>query len=752
MTGENNTSAGRRWRFLVALSAAFCLFYLLVFARAPVKDGDSFEYAGVARNILETGTLREDLLRSYTIPGQPLPHPPAVRANLYVYFLVPFYAVFRETQWTFLVPAFLGIFLLPLIVYRAGSRLLGADAAFYAALLSLFCPSLLRLYSFMDPGLPEVWQMIFYLLFVLVMVEERYVAAGLLMGIAFLFKRNSFVLIPSALAWMAVYRRKHLFGLPVVKIFGVAMLLVLPFLVRSYIVFGNPFYTEQFSGLSEAYGPNGRPLQERFDEGDLFGIIFNYDYYNNVPAGEDAPLGVKAANFMRVVRTNARMAFLGSSTTIFYIPGMLQAMGLLMIPFFIAGCFSARGMPVSGLIFITLGFQLALHTVMAFYSDRYLLCVLPLFFLVAGLGIHAVNRWWVEGFGGDPRRKPATALLVFFLFTETFGFAVMGIARLMQSKERTDVHELQTVCSRLREETPRDTVIMTYPFFSTHFFCDRPTVPIPYGDLGTVAEAAKEYGVKYLVYTRVWPGDRFPEPPFASTFVRGRHLSLFEVDHAALDAFLADPGGNYMEKLNPIGYFLSGRFSFEMFPPMYKLAVRYGGGYAAGILIYIGVALLFVYLFSGRGRFFRWFSLVVMLVAVLAAQGVYIEEMFGPMKNAMPQVSRVQAEYLVKTLPEKKREIVMVAETSKNAPRVRDELAPLFRNAVTVPVMPEMLTPNTSAFIPVPCENSLLVDDLEILENAEAHEMCAAKSREIADKYSGKGYTATEITGGVLVY
>ncbi len=72
--------------------------------------------------------------------------------NLYPFFLVPFYAVFRATQWTFIIPAFIGLFLLPLVTFRVGEQLFDPAIGFFSALLILFSPTILRTYTLMYPA------------------------------------------------------------------------------------------------------------------------------------------------------------------------------------------------------------------------------------------------------------------------------------------------------------------------------------------------------------------------------------------------------------------------------------------------------------------------------------------------------------------------------------------------------------------------------------------------------------------------
>jgi len=86
--------------------------------------------------------------------------------------------------------------------------------------------------------------------------------------------------------------------------------------------------------------------------------------------------------------------------------------------------------------------------------------------------------------------------------------------------------ELKTTCDYLKKETRPGAVIMTYPFFAPHFICDRPSVPFPYGTMGTVAAVADKYKPEYIIFSELWPGDYFPDIPFTEPLVRGGR-SLF---------------------------------------------------------------------------------------------------------------------------------------------------------------------------------------------------------------------------------
>ncbi len=741
----------RRWKTLIIISAAFCIFHLFLHARAPVSDGDSFEYAGIARNLFEHGVLREDLIRSYTIKDQALPHPPAQRASLYCYFLVPFYAAFRTTQWTFIIPAFIGLFLLPLAVFRVGGRLFGPDIGFYAALLSLFSPCLIRTYTLMDPGQPEVWQMILYIFFFYSLVKERYAVSGLLMAVAFLFRNNSAMLIPATLIWLFLHRRKALFGAPAFKLFGVALLPLLPFMIRSIRLFGSPFYSEQYSGISRVYGGM---MIDRFREGDLFGIMFNYDAYNVLSPPAAMTFAKHAGYFLQVLWINVKLTLLGSQTGIFYMPGVFQTIGLILVPFFIYGIIVSRRQPEASFLSIICVIQTLFHTIVATYTDRYLLCILPFAFILCCIGLKDIQQRFSSRAGFPTRVPLAMSIVLFVLLSDSATFVVMNASRLFQQPQQSEMRELEVTCDYLRGRTGPEDVIMTYPFFATHFVCDRPTVPIPYGSLNTMAVVAKKYEVRHIIFAKVWPGDLFPDLPFASTIVRGGSITLFKVDRGLLDKYVSGHKTHYLDPFNPVAYFLSNRFDFEMAPPVYKLLIRFTHGFFAGGLLYLFIAILFIYLHQKQSGFTRTFLMILIALLFFSLQGFHMSKIFRPYLEADPQLSIISAEMLLKQIPLEKRRELIVLETEKNAALAARDLKPYFGVVSKIPAAdkPADEYGNSTIFIPIPALRTWLSDEYSFARNIEIQDARSREVKKIIAEYRKRGFNTEPVYGGVFAY
>jgi 4-amino-4-deoxy-L-arabinose transferase-like glycosyltransferase len=743
--GTQPAVSASRWKTLAALSALFVCFNILLHSIEPISDGDSFEYAGVARNILRGEGLREDLLRSYAIPDQPLPHPASQRANLYVFFVVPFQAVFGDSHWAFLAPSLLGIFIFPLAVYWAGRRLFGEDPAWHAAILSLFLPSFLRLYYLADPGLPEVWQMIFYLLFAVFLYEERYAAAGLLMGLAYQFRPNSVALIPAALIWMAIRRRDRLFSAGTFKMFAVAFLLVFPFLVRNWMVFGSPTYNEQIVGAAKVYDGT---LREHFEDARMFAVVFNHEAYHG---GGPAPSGSFASNFAAVLLANAKMALFGKQSDILYIPGIFQTIGLLALPFIVLGVRSSRGSPAAALALSIIILQCAMHIVMITYSDRYVMCVAPFAFMLCGAGFAEFRRVFSSRPLLSSPKLPA-AIITFLILSESAGLLVFSAARMAGDSSKNIYTELKTTCEHIRKTTAPGDVVMTYPFFSTHYLCDRPTVPLPYGNIGSVAEVAAKYDVRNIVFASAWRVDRFPELPFTTTVASGMRLTLYSVDRDKLNEYLKEPSSNYIEPLNPVASFLSGRFNFEFAPPLYKVLPALARGVVPGLAAYIAVFLLFALAFLSPKSFARSASLFVLSVAIVAAQIVRMSAIFTPILAPAPPLSMVQATLAAESAPAQKQSLVIVSESPRNAVAIQSALSKRFPVSSVADAPPDSLAENSALFIAVPPVESWLSDESSLKTNMQAQSQSNDKRDKAAAARSALGETAIPIAGGVLSF
>ena len=749
MPESESNSAKLYFKLLIVVSLLFCIFYLFVHSNSPVFDGDSYEYAGIARNLYELGYLREDLLRSYAIKDQPLPHPPAQRANLYVYLLVPFYAVFKNTNFTFIVPCIIALFALPLIVFRVGRKLFSPKVGFCAALLTMFNPQLIYNYTTADSGLPDIFQMIFYLLFVLVLIEERYALAGILMALAYLFRNNSVVLIPGALCWLFLYRRRALFGAPAVKMLGIAFIIVLPFLIRSAIVFHNPFYSEQFKGVSRGYSGE---MADHLEKGNLFGILFNYEEYNKIPS-QKIESRIHAANYIfHAIYINIKMSLWGSRWDIGFLPGIFQMLSPLLLPFLILGIIRCRGKPHS-LLFMIFALQTCLHAVLLIYSDRYLLCVLPLAYLLAVHGVEETQKILTRHLPILEKKSLSLGLVLFLLMTETLPLEIFTATKLLSPRKDNVYHELKTTCDWIRTQTPGNTVLMTYPFFSPHFPCRRYTVPLPYGNIYTMTKILKKYKADYIIYGKVWPKDLFPDLPFTETVVRGSYITLLRVDFNKLNRYQQYHDRFYLNSLNPVDYFLSGHFNFEFLPPAYKLSIHFTRNFVLGTLTYLLYIGLFFFFFYNTGFIRRVLPIILLLGFVVILKHTHLKGIVSDLVKNPPAFSRIQAEMVLqKSLPQKNQTLFYIHEESPPVPAEPEIFRPYFKSVLIEQKIPADIGAQEIIFIPLPPITILLFNRDAFMMNMEIQKSRDEIQVNLMQAYKRHGFNATPIYGGIFLY
>lgn len=323
----------------------------------------------------------------------------------------------------------------------------------------------------------------------------------------------------------------------------------------------------------------------------------------------------------------------------------------------------------------------------------------------------------------------------------------------MAGDSRKNIYaELNATCEHIRNTTDPGDVVMTYPFFSTHYLCDRPTVPLPYGNISSVAEVAAKYDVRNIVFASAWRVDRFPELPFTNTVASGMRLTLYSVDRDRLDEYLKTPDSNYIERLNPVAGFLSGRFNFEFAPPLYKVLPALTRGVVPGLAAYLAIFLLFTLAFLSPKSFARSASLFVLSAAIIAAQVFRMSAIFAPILAPAPPLSMVQATLAAETAPPQKQTLIVVSENPIAAAAAQSTLSKRFPVSSVADVPPDSLPENSALFIAHPPAESWLSDSASLEKNIQAQREANRRIQESAAARRALGETAIPIAGGVLSF
>ncbi|MFH1538125.1 MAG: glycosyltransferase family 39 protein [bacterium] len=514
---EEDATYRRHLAIILVVSALLTAFNLyIVFHRMPF-EGDSFEYAALARSLILHGELRENLVRTYSaFPEPPLPHPAAQRAGLYPFILVPFVAVLGNSPWAFIIPYQIFFFLFPFVAYWAGLRFFPPRISLFAALTAAAHPRILFFAGMEDPGQPEMLLALCLLASLACAARSRFFPAGLLVAVGVLLKQTALLLLPALFVWILLYsNRRHI----ALSHLALGVLLALsPLLVRNAIVFNNPVHSEQLRAVS---GVDFRDYRE----GNLIKAILS------LPAEESSDKTAKSANPKpyEMLRLRINKMLIGNSMTIGYFPGIATLLFAAAVPFFLVGLAvgiaSVRGRPERALLLLVILAALVFFIAApVWYADRYIHFMLPVFFLFAYGGVESLRSLW-KGF-------TASRLFAFVCAAEILPMAFIFLLTAAEPGEnfrRVTYRELKATCAWVRENTPPNSTLMTVPFWSPQFFCDRKTVPVPYGKMADVVKVLGRYEADYFLFANYFQAD-IPEIPFLRQVTRGNIVNLYSVD------------------------------------------------------------------------------------------------------------------------------------------------------------------------------------------------------------------------------
>ncbi len=232
----------------------FASQYILVHPLPWLGSSDAASYVAVARSLADGHGFTKDFLEhSYELSLLQFPgihNPEAHYPPLYSLLAAPFLILFGEDTFPSRLPAMLiGSLLLPLAVGRL-ARALGANgpAVFAASIAIMLQP---RVYFRSLLADDDLLFALLVVLFSTYLMETRtsrraYLMAGLTAGLGFLAKGLGLVLLPAAavsvtlLSGTAVLRDRKTWAA-----FALALLIMLPWMARNSIVFGDPLYTTQ---------------------------------------------------------------------------------------------------------------------------------------------------------------------------------------------------------------------------------------------------------------------------------------------------------------------------------------------------------------------------------------------------------------------------------------------------------------------------------------------------------------------------
>jgi 4-amino-4-deoxy-L-arabinose transferase-like glycosyltransferase len=257
---------------LLVFSAGYCAYYFGGY------DGssDGSDYASLARNIANgKGFSLENVTPLGLFFNSQIPQPNNIHAPVYALYLSLWFWIFGASDFIALCASIAALGLLILSGYLLGRKIGGDLIAIITAML--IGTSQITL-SAVIGGSPEILAgaLIAFSVYFLLTSQNYYalILSGILFGMAILTRYHLAIIgIPLAILFMENFRRNLFIWLAAV------LLAIAPWLIRNWIVLGNPFFTLQYygefaRGLSNFGDPNY--IYRSFTQMSLGYIITHY--------------------------------------------------------------------------------------------------------------------------------------------------------------------------------------------------------------------------------------------------------------------------------------------------------------------------------------------------------------------------------------------------------------------------------------------------------------------------------------------
>lgn len=226
---------------ILLLSMAYCIYFFNGYL--GLHDGN--DYAGLARNIVRGEGFRLGHLYplAYTF-SHDMPQPNNLWAPAYPVYLAIWFYIFGANDTTILWATIFAIWLLILAVYLVARKLVGADWAVFAAALIGLNQSVL---STALEGSPEILTGALLLFAVLPLINKSGILRALISAVVFglaVLARYQIIILALPILLFLFERNIRLKAIWV----GMVALILSPWLVRNFILFGNPIFTLQAYG------------------------------------------------------------------------------------------------------------------------------------------------------------------------------------------------------------------------------------------------------------------------------------------------------------------------------------------------------------------------------------------------------------------------------------------------------------------------------------------------------------------------
>ncbi|HPQ68359.1 MAG TPA: glycosyltransferase family 39 protein [bacterium] len=602
----------KSFRFVFLLSLVITSIMAFFIYWSPLIDSDTFEFGTVARSLWENGTFSETAIRAYGGPKEllKLPHPADHRANFTAVFLVPFYALFRESQATFAVPYLLMFFFTPLIMFFIFRKWFGEKAAVYGIVYYLFLPRLWFYSVDQDMGNADIYNAVFVLLSLYFFSERKYVFSGFAGAIAAGFKSTGGLLIPAYFGYWLLFDRSWAMLKKTVLLMGILAIPIVLTGIRSAIVFGNPFFNEEMHFQNYILTDKSDKL-----------------YLGSMLCDPESPSARKLIpyndqTFLQNLVIKIKALFVGKRAEFGYFPGVFESVGYYVFPFFLIGVWIRRNDPIWRLLALLIaGYIVSIGVLLFQVEDRHFWFLWLTVPAMAFSAIQTLAKRW---------RHLGGSLLWLCIISSMVFLSLFIFEKLVNDKPRKDYLEYLLVNRWITENTSGDDVVMSVPYWSPAFYHRRNNMPFPLDNLAYVEKAISRYRVRYLMLDR----ELFPQPvPFSenmSLVLKGNRFEVIRVNdfsipsHAYRQKVLAD----YVPAYSFWSYMGNVKPPFVLLVSSATILQILLGSYWQTIVIVFFVGIVWLLLYPKlRSRWSKIVAGIILFVLTCIPLGMYFQKL-----------------------------------------------------------------------------------------------------------------------------
>lgn len=499
------------------------LFFLLVLVYIQstytfIGRGDYANYSNVARNLILGRGFTNDYIAFHYIYYPQISHPEDMWPLLQSVWIAISYLFLGINPFAARVPNAIFLTVLALLTYFIGKKLYNAKVGFWAAVLTGLNSNLI-LYSTdwitADIALAVFSLIIFYLGYLVIEEAKKQQVSlikvlwlGIFCGLAILQKPMG-VLLPAIYFFYLLYFYRdslRAFLLPAVVLTFGTLVFAGPFLVRNYLLFGTFLLpNEGYMGYLIKYFPYEKVFSIYYGDPPSIKLWLDYGWLNF--------LKINFSYFRYSIDTFVYRDLLMPYTVI-----VLSLLGLSTIKsrekhFYLPGV----------ILFLVMSFLMATYW---HYESRYYAMLIPVFNLLSTV-------FFLSLF---PKINWKNGLVVLTILMITFLPSVKMVLNSLQPKP-TDTALINYTW--IKNNTPKDAVIMTLAPWEMNFHSERKTIMIPNEDKSQILWMARKYKSDYL------------EIEFLNEVKRDSLKELYKgIGTTEFVLIYQDPGNSYIYKIN----------------------------------------------------------------------------------------------------------------------------------------------------------------------------------------------------------